>query len=70
LAPQVVEGRTGRLFEPGDVDSLFAELRMATGDVAGLRRLAAQGLNVARGLTHWEMHRARWRILVCSFGAS
>lgn len=70
LAPHVVEGRTGRLFEPGDVDSLVAVLRMVADDVAGLRRLGIQGLNAARGLTHREMHLARWRILVDCFGVS
>lgn len=70
LTPHVIEGRTGRLFEPGDADSLAAALRAAATDVAGLRQLGKRGLAAARNLTHREMHRTRARILAEFFEAS
>jgi glycosyltransferase involved in cell wall biosynthesis len=70
LAPYVVDGCTGRLFEPGDADSLAAVLREAAGDVTRLRRQGVNGLDVARKSTHREMHRTRSRIIVDCFGPS
>ncbi len=69
LVSHVVEGRTGRLFEPGDTESLATALRDAS-DTAALQRMGMRALEAARGLTHREMHRTRWRILVNQFGAS
>lgn len=70
LTPHVIEGKTGRLFEPGDADSLAASLRAAASDITGLRQLGKCGLAAVRHLTHREMHRARARILADFFEAS
>jgi glycosyltransferase involved in cell wall biosynthesis len=70
LAAQVSEDRTGRLFAPGDPEALAGALRVAAADVTDLRRLGTHALEVARGSTHREMHRTRWRILAEHLGAS
>lgn len=68
LAPHVIEGKTGRLFEPGDSESLARVLAEVARNPEPLRELGLAGLEAAGGLTHRGMHRTRWRILVDCFG--
>jgi glycosyltransferase involved in cell wall biosynthesis len=68
LAANVVEGKNGWLFEPGDPPALARTLERAA-DLHALRGMGLAALASARGLTHREMHRTRCRILIDCFGA-
>lgn len=70
LTPHVIEGETGRLFETGSAEALAGLLAGIAEHPLELRRLGMNGLETARGLTHKEMHRARWRILADWLDAS
>lgn len=69
LAACVAHGETGTLFPLGAATALAATLRSVAHEAADYRRLGMQALRVARTLTHREMHRTRWKILVDCFGA-
>jgi glycosyltransferase involved in cell wall biosynthesis len=70
LTPHVKDGETGWLFEANSAEALARVLSEAAKDVARLRQLGLSALAAARGSTHEEMHRRRWRILVEHFGAA
>jgi hypothetical protein len=59
---QVVDGETGRLIPPGDVDALEAALASMTGDREDLRRMGRAGLARLREQNWtWEDHASRLR---------
>lgn len=70
LTPHVKDGETGWLFQSNSAEALARVLSEAAKDVARLRQLGLSALAAARGSTHEEMHRSRWRILVEHFGAA
>jgi glycosyltransferase involved in cell wall biosynthesis len=62
----VVEGETGRLFSPNSSQELAACMRWGTEHTAELEQMGLRGLERARSLTHGEMHRQRFHLLVRS----
>jgi len=55
--------QTGKLISAGDVTALADLLEWATTHHDKLETMGMTALNLARGLTHQEMHRRRWQIL-------
>ena len=59
----VRDGETGILLPPGDVDALVAKITELADQTDLLRTMGLASLNVARRLTHAEMHRTRHALL-------
>lgn len=60
----VQDGTTGRLVRPGNVQALADVLSWAASHRMELHRMGLQSLAAAHTLTHREMHRRRWRVMV------
>ncbi len=58
---------TGLLFKSGDAEALAAALKQAVHQRAALAAMAPACLARAAALTHQEMHRKRWKLLVGHF---
>lgn len=63
----VHDGATGVLVPPQDVPALQACIARIAREPALLAEMSAACVARARGLTHQEMHRKRWRLLVEKF---
>lgn len=63
----VADGVTGVLFRSGDAAALQAAIEVVAHDPAALVAMADACAARARALTHQEMHRKRWRLLVEAF---
>ncbi|WP_435022628.1 glycosyltransferase (plasmid) [Tundrisphaera sp. TA3] len=59
----VRDGETGILLPPGDVDALASKIAELARHPHGLRPMGLAALEVARRLTHAEMHRTRHALL-------
>lgn len=59
---------TGLLFEAGNAIVLATCLAEVTQNPVSLRQMGLNALQIARQLTHQEMHRKRWQILLDKLG--
>jgi glycosyltransferase involved in cell wall biosynthesis len=66
----VTHGINGLLTSIGDVAALASLISQAANDIPALRLMGLNGLEIARGLTHREMHRQRWILLEEQIGAA
>jgi glycosyltransferase involved in cell wall biosynthesis len=57
-------GKTGKLVPVGDALALANLLEWSINHLDHLESMGMAALNVARGLTHQEMHRQRWQLLL------
>jgi len=65
----VEDGVTGLMFDSGDVQALHAQLARVAANPSTLSDMAGACLARARRLTHQNMHRTRWRLLIDAFPA-
>ncbi|MFL6758749.1 glycosyltransferase [Sphingomonas sp.] len=59
----VIDGQAGYLCPTQDIPALAGMIQKANVDRASLRKMGMRALSVARGYTHQEMHRRRWKLL-------
>jgi len=66
----VQDGETGKLITPNDPVALAALIQWASQNPSQLAKMGLKSINTALNLTHQEMHRRRWQILLTTLDES